>query len=325
MEQKSNIILKKIKLKKKNPKRMISLENKKLKQIRLVKQPIKRTFHRPTSAFAYKNINNIVHLYKNNKNAKVDILWTLNLRQSDFSSDLNNEKYKKNRELMNQVKEPSFYQEDLEKYVKKRMKKSKSSNEVNLPSLHNYSYLFKNKLTETHGTILNNKDLLKFELNLRTSNYNNNSNKKNEKENINNKKINAKNEIKKIKWDNNIHRDIKKDLYTVNYNKNMNLTNDKLKKNWLEEKLVMRPYKVVFKKVRYDDNSDIIKKNYIKDKDIAYNKLGDIYSYKPYNDKYNEKNYNNIENLLNGNNKSQQNIWFQLSLRQDLNKKSFHK
>ena len=107
----------------------------------------------------------------------------------------------------------------------------------------------------------------------------------------------------------------------------MNLTSDKLQSSWLEEKLVMRPYKVVFQKVRYDDNSNIIKKNYIKDKDKAYNKLGDIYSYKPYNDKYNEKNYNNIENLLNGNNKSQQNVWFQLSLRQDinLNKKSFHK
>lgn len=323
MEQKSNILLKKIKLKKKHPKRLISTDNKKLKQIRLVKQPIKKTFHRPTSAFAYQNINNIVHLFKNNKNNKVDILWTLNLRNSDFSFDLNNEKYKKNRELMNHVREPSFYQEDLEKYVKKRMKKSRSTNEVNLPSLNNYSYLIKNKLTETHGTILNNKDLLNFELTLRTSNFN--GNKKNEKENINNKNNNDKKEIKKIKWNNIIIRDKKRDLYTDNYNKNMNLTNDKLQSNWLEDKLVMRPYKVVFQKVRYDDNNNIIKKNYIKDKDKAYNKLGDIYSYKPYNDKYNEKNYNNIENLLNGNNKSQQNVWFQLSLRHDLNKKSLHK
>ena len=145
MEQKSNILLKKIKLNKKNPKRIVSIENKKLKQIRLVKQPIKSPFNRTSSAFAYKNINNIVHLYKNNKNSKVDILWTLNLRNSD-SFDLNNEKYKKNRELMNHSKEPSFYQEDLEKYIKRKIKKSKSTNEINLPSLNNYSYLFKNKL-----------------------------------------------------------------------------------------------------------------------------------------------------------------------------------
>ena len=327
MEQKSNILLKRIKIKKKHPKRVTSTENKKLKQIRLVKQATKQPFHRPTSVLAYKNINNIIHLYKNNNNSKVDIMWTLNLRNSEFSFDLKNEKFKKNRELMNYSKEPSFYQEDLEKYIKKRMKKSKSTNEVNLPSLNSYSYLYKNKLTETHGTILNNKDLLNFELTLRASNYN--DNKKNDKENINNKnnKNNEKNEIKKIKWNNLIHRDKKIDLYTINYNKNMNLTSGKLQNSWLEEKLVMRPYKVVFQKVRYDDNSNIIKKNYIKDNDKAYNKLGDIYSYKPYNDKYNEKNYNNIENLLNGNNKSQQNVWFQLSLRQDinLNKKSFHK
>ena len=211
MEQKSNILLKKIKLKKKHPKRVTSTENKKSKQIRLVKQAIKQPFHRPTSVLAYKNINNIIHLYKNNNNSKVDIMWTLNLRNSEFSFDLNNEKYKKNRELMNHAKEPSFYQEDLEKYIKKRMKKSKSTNEVNLPSLNSYSYLFKNKLTETHGTILNNKDLLNFELTLRTSNYN--GNKKNDKENINNKNNNnnnEKNEIKKIKWNNLIHRDKKK-------------------------------------------------------------------------------------------------------------------
>ena len=247
MEQKSNVLLKKIKLKKNHPKRVTPAENKKLKQIRLVKQPIKKPFLRQTSALAYQNINNIVHLFKNNKNNKVDIEWTLNLRNTDFSFDLNNEKYKKNRELMNHVKEPSFYQEDLEKFVKKRMKKSKSTNEVNLPSLNNYSYLFKNKLTETHGTILNNKDLLNFELNLRSSNYI--GNKNNEKENVNKKNNNDKNEIKKIKWNNIIHRDKKKDLFTIDYNKNMNMTSDKLQSTWLEEKLVMTPYKVVFQKL----------------------------------------------------------------------------
>ena len=98
-------------------------------------------------------------------------------------------------------------------------------------------------------------------------------------------------------------------------NKNSDKISEKLKNSWLEEKLVNRPYKVILKKMKYDDNSHIIKKIYVKDKEKAFNTLGENYSYKPYNDKYSEKNYNNIENLLNNNNKSQQNVWFQLSLR----------
>ena len=265
-------------------------------------------------------MNNIAHLFKNNHYSNVDILWTLNLRNTDLSYDLNNEKYLKNKELMNHVKEPSFYQEDLEKYVNRKIKKSKSAYtyEVNLPALNKYSYLFKNKLTETHGTILNNTNLLNFELTLRTSNNNTRY------ENINkNNKNDEKKGIRKIKWNDNIYKDKKKDLYTVDYNKST--TSDKLQNSWLEEKYVNRPYKIIYKKIRYNDNKDLMTKVYVRDKEKAYNKLGDTFSYKPYNDKYSEKNYNNIENLLNGNNKSQQNVWFQLSLREDLNKKLPHK
>lgn len=319
MEKKHNILLKKIKINKKHPIRVISTEKPKFKKIKLVKS-INKQKHRPTSALVNQNINNISHLFKNNHYSNVDILWTLNLRNTDLTYDLNNEKYLKNRELMNHVKEPSFYQEDLEKYMNRKIKKSKSTYtyEVNLPTLNKYSYLFKNKLTETHGTILNNTNLLNFELTLRTSNDNTKT------ENINkNNKNDEKKEIRKIKWNNNIYKDKKKDLYTVDYNKSS--TSDKLQNSWLEEKYVNRPYKIIYKKIRYNDNKDLITKVYIRDKEKAYNKLGDTFSYKPYNDKYTEKNYNNIENLLNGNNKSQQNVWFQLSLREDLNKKLPHK
>ena len=319
MEKKRKILLKKIKINKKHPIRVISTEKPKFKKIKLVKS-IRNQKHRPTSALANQNINNISHLFKNNHYSNVDILWTLNLRNTDLTYDLNNEKYLKNRELMNHMKEPSFYQEDLEKYVNRKIKKSKSTYtyEVNLPTLNKYSYLFKNKLTETHGTILNNTNLLNFELTLRTSN----DNTKNENINKNNKN-DEKKEIRKIKWNNNIYKDKKKDLYTVDYNKSS--TSDKLQNSWLEEKYVNRPYKIIYKKIRYNDNKDLMTKVYIRDKEKAYNKLGDTFSYKPYNDKYTEKNINNIENLLNGNNKSQQNVWFQLSLREDLNKKLPHK
>ena len=312
MENKSKL-LKKIKLNKNHPIRVISTGNRKTKNIKLIKHiNSKKLNHRPTSALANQNMNNFAHLFKNNQNNNVDILWTLNLRNSDYNIDSSNKKYKQNRELMHYIKEPSFYQEDLEKYVKKKMKKSKSAYEVDLPSLNKYSYLFKRKVTETHGTILNNKDLLNFELSLRKTKMNDTKNKDN------NNKNDDKKEVKKSNWDSNIYKNKEKDLYTVNYN--INITNEKLKNNWIKEKLVNRPYKVVLKKIRYDDNNDLIKKNYIKDKEKAYINLGENYSFKPYNDKYCEKNYNNIENLLNGNCKSQQNVWFQLSLRNDVKK-----
>lgn len=313
MEKKLKL-LKKIKIKNNHPIRVISTENPKINKIKLIHKlkNTKISNHRPISALANQNMNNFAHLFKNNQNANVDILWTLNLRNSDISFDSNNEKFKKNKELINHIKEPSFYQEDLEKYIHKKMKKSKSAFEVNLPSLNQFSYLFKKKISETHGTILNNQELLHFETTLRKTNFKENKNKNN------NDKHNDKKEIKKKDWNSIIYKDKYKDLYTVNYN--MNTTSEKLKNNWLEEKLVMRPYKVILNKIRYDDKSDLIKKTYIKDKEKAYDKLGENYSFKPYNDKYSEKNYNNIENLLIGNNKTQQNVWFQLGLRNNGNK-----
>ena len=158
MENKSNILLKKIKLNQKQPIREISNKKQKINHIKLInltkrKKPEKRL----TSVLANQNMNNFANLYKHNQNSKLDILWTLNLRQSDTSLGSSYEKYIKNKELINQIKEPSFYQEDLDKYMKKKMTKSKSSNEIYLPTLNQYSHLFRSKLTETHGTTINNK------------------------------------------------------------------------------------------------------------------------------------------------------------------------
>ena len=322
MEKKGKKLLKIIKLnkKKKHPIRVVSTDNKKQSHIKLIKSyNSKNSNLRPTSALSNQNMNNIAHLFKS-KNSNIDILWTLNLRKSEYTTDTYNNSYKKNRELMSHIREPSFYQEDLDKYVKKKMKKSKSAFEVNLPTLSKYSYLFKNKLSETHGTILNNKDLLNFEITLRKGDFMKNKKKENNSKSMNSKE---KKENEKNNWNNSIYKDKKKELYTVNYNRNT--ANEKMKNNWIDEKLVMRPYKVVFKKIKYDDNSTLITKKYIKDKEKAFDKLGETYSYKPYNDKYHEKNYHKIENLLNGNNKSQQNVWFQLSLRQNSNKILLHK
>ena len=276
----------------KRPIRIISKVNQKLKNVKIKKDKdnTPRRVHRPTSALANQNMNNFSHLFKNN-NSNMDILWTLNLRQPDY-------KETKSKSKIEAMKEPSFYREDLEKYIKKKIKKSKSVKNVDLPSIINYSHLYKKKISDTHGTIINNQDLLYYELTLR-------------EHNLKNKKTNVV--FNKYKWNNIIYTVKKDDLEIMKYNNNN--SSEKLKSNWLNDKYVNRPYKIIFKKVKYNGKSDIIKRHYIKDKNKAYNILGDTYSLKPYNDKYTEKNYKNIQDILNSNEKTQQEIWFQLGLR----------
>jgi hypothetical protein len=196
----------------------------------------------------------------------------------------------------------------LDKYIKKKIRKSKSSNNIDLPSLCQNSHLYKKKLSDSHGTLLNNKDLLYYELNLRQNNLKSKKNNEN---------------IKKNKWNNMIFKEKKNNLDIMNYSNNN--STEKLKNNWLNEKLVNRPYKKIFRKIRYNNKSNIIIREYIKDRNKAYNKLGDNYSLKPYNDKYSEKNYKNIQDMLNASNQTQQTIWFQISLRSSNNNKNIYK
>jgi hypothetical protein len=242
---------------------------------------------------ANQNINNFTHLFKNNQNSNINILWTLSLRQSVYGSNLKTDKDKSKIELM---KEPSFYKEDLDKYIKKKMKKSKSAYDMELPSLSQNTHLFKKKISDKHGTNFNNKNLLFYELTLREHDLNE-----------------SHKEFNKSKWNNNVYKEKDKDLIINNYN--TIITSEKLRTTWLNEKLVNRPFKILFKKIQYKPNGNIILKNYIKDKDKAYNMLNDNYSLKPYNDKYTEKNYIKIKDLLRGNDKSQEQIWFKLNLR----------
>ena len=59
-----------------------------IEQNNLTKKNNKKKTHRPTSILANQNMNNFSHLFKNYQNANIDILWTLNLRQSDNSTNL---------------------------------------------------------------------------------------------------------------------------------------------------------------------------------------------------------------------------------------------
>ncbi len=289
---KSNIKLRNAMMNLKKPLKEESTGNQKIKNIKNNKDNnIQQKVHRPTSALANQNMNNFSHLFKNNQNTNIDILWTLNLRQPEYREA-------KSKSKIKAMKEPSFYRKDLEKYIRKRIKKSKSTDNINLPSLINYSHLYKQKISDTHGTTINNKNLLNFELTLR-------------EHDLHNKKMH--NYLKKYKWNSMIYTAKKDDLEIMNYSNIIG--NEKLKSNWLNDKYVNRPYKIIFKKMKYNGKSDIIKRHYIKDKNKAYNILGDTYSLAPYNDKYTIKNYNDIKDIFNFGEITQQKIWFKLGLR----------
>ncbi len=169
--------------------------------------------------------------------------WTLNLRtykdKTNLNKDLNDDK--KNKE----IGEPSFYLQDLEKYKKKKINRSKSAYEINtLPQLGKCAFVFK-KNSNTHGTILS-QSLLNYELNLRTTKPNNNKSNK-QKENDNNNKI--KNINKDNQWNNSTIIPKSKYLYsTISY---PNIKN--LKINGVKEKFVLHPYKPSFTKIDYYD------------------------------------------------------------------------
>ena len=97
---------------------------------------------------------------RNEDGASMDqISWIINLRE------YNNKKIiAKNN---NNILEPSFYRDDLNSYIRKKMKKSKSAIDVeNVPIFHKISFLFKKKISDMHGTVIN-KGLLNYQLNLR--------------------------------------------------------------------------------------------------------------------------------------------------------------
>ena len=234
---------------------------------------------RPASSYYTKNVNAYLYLYSV-KNQETNELndWVLNLRSDN--TKLNNHINK------TALAEPSFYQQDLENYLKKKkietkLKKSKSVISRNkYPTLSQYLFLFKKT---SDGTPLT-QDLLNFELNLRT----------------------PKKCVKILhKWNSSCN--IKKNNFTsIDYPVNL--------KKGIKEKYIMRPYSVTIKKVEYNGNN-IIKKKCQKDFTKAYEKFGEHYSQGPYNDKYDEKNYYVVESLIGNNAKNQSSTWYNLGLR----------
>ena len=256
------------------------------------------------SSIEKRKLKDLTHLYRNSQNSDIDIKWTLSLRSSEL--ELNSKEEDKRRLNFNKIKPPSFFDMDVKNYIKKKNERKDSYDKIILPNLIKYRNLFKKRLSNTHGTTLNCRSLLDFELNLR----------KHDNENKKNKNKFIKSSIlfgKQPKWDNSILTTKKDDLNLINYSMDLDKHSNI---SCLEEKFVNRPYQIIFKKYKYNDNRIIYRKKYIKNKNKAYNYLGG-YHVGPYidNANYKERDYNNIVASMKPKERNQSNISFNFNLR----------
>lgn len=225
-------------------------------------------YQRPSTSVRSKNINSYRYLFDNrNKESKDYSNWVINLRFFD----------KAEKRPVTSFKEPKFYQDDLNKYIKRRSKTSKKS--IIYPNFTRYKHFFQRN-EDSHGTSTNEATLY-FNLTLR----NNNSNA-----------------LKK--WDS----------VTSTANTNYMMSRLPLDER-LNEKYLIRPYNFDFKKENYN-GQNIITKKVLKDKVKAFNYLGSHLVSPSYNDNYVEKDFNKVRGLFNVDNKNQTNIWYILKLRQ---------
>ena len=239
---------------------------------------------RPNSSHFSANINNYRFLFDiNNKESIANTKWVLNLRVFD------NFKTKNKRFLG----EPSFYQNDLEKFIQRRKKLSKSKSAFTFNKISNFSkyrHFFKRN-DGNHGTYLT-SPLLNFNINLRKNS----------------------NLTPQHKWISSTNDDSKKFYFSCSNFYKENIPGRMTDKN------IWRPYKKKKKKSEYNGNKLIIK-NVKRDERKAYDVLGEHLSLTPYNDKYTEKNIFKIKEFMNSVEQSQARTWYHIKLRNYYNDK----
>jgi len=303
MKTKPRLLFKKLKIIKK-PSQINSAKSHELKLIKRRILGNKSEEEKMMSALEKQKLSDLSHLFRSSQNSDIDVRWTLSLRNS--RNDSNSKEFKKKILKYNNIKPPSFFYRDHENFIKKKNVKADNYDDIILPNLVTYRRLFKNNFCDTHGTILNNRSLLDFELNLRKVN---NRNKTKNKSFIN-KTLKYE---KEPKWDKSISIIKKDDLNLINYSLDYDIYS---KVDCLREKFVNRPFKVIFHKMKFDDKSFIFKKEYIKDKNKAFNNLGEFSSLEPYKDKYeDEKNYTPFIKAYNPKDINQSDLRYNFSLR----------
>ena len=234
---------------------------------------------KPESSKHSANVNNYRFLFDiKNKESVENIKWVLNLRVLDD--------FKKRRKKL--LGEPSFYQDDLDKFMKTRRKnliKSKSADEFNvLSNFTSYKHFFK-RYEDNHGT-LTTIPLLKYKMSLR----------------------NGSNISPQNKWISNTNIESNKYYFSCS-----DFFRDKIHGK-MTDRNIMRPYKIEFSKSEFDGSKLWIKKAK-RDEKKAYNIMGDHLSLMPYNDRYYEKNVFQIKDILKSIGKSQSRTWYHISLR----------
>ena len=272
---KMNINKKRIKLEKN--KEALSLPKFKSFTTKYSSQKEKKILRPETSNFSG-NINNYRFLFDTtNKESSSTTNWVLNLRIF--------EDYKKIKKKL--LGEPSFYQNDLDKFIKKRNKLTKSKSSMVFTTLSNisqYKHFFK-RFNDNHGTYLTN-DLLNYNMNLRTDIHT----------------------LPENKWISNRKINLNKFYYSCsNFYKNDI-------RGKLSDQNIMRPYKMDFSKTSYN-GADLWVKTAKRDEKTAYNVMGDHLSLRPYNDEYKVKNINNIKEFMKGINACQSRLWYHMNLR----------
>ena len=204
----------------------------------------------------------------------------------NWSINLRDYEINKKKITFQKINPPSFYEIDEKKYKKKNLIKSNSTNDIFV--FNSIKHLLS---TYTSGETLDNNTFI-FERTLRKF--------KLKKEHF----VNHKN-----KWNN------------ITSNSFLNSLNYLPVSDKLNEKYILRPYKVIRKNASVGD-LEIIQKQYVKDEKFALNWFGEHKSKLPYNDIHKCKNFYEFENVLKGKNQNRTQLFFELGLRNQFEKKN---
>ncbi len=204
----------------------------------------------------------------------------------NWSINLRDYEINKKKITFQKINPPSFYEIDEKKYKKKNLTKSNSAKEVFV--FNKFKHLLS---TSTSGETLDNNTFI-FQRTLRKF--------KLKKEHI----FNHKN-----KWNN------------ITSNSFLNSSNYLPVNDKLNEKYILRPYKIIRKNTSFGD-LEIKQRKYVKDDKFALNWFGEHLSKLPYKDIYKCKNFYEFENILTGKNQSRIQLFFELGLRNQFEKKN---
>ena len=264
-----------------NSKNFFSKRNRSASMSSIKKGKLNNQYDIHDNPFYPKNFNVYRHLTNHTLKLKpTEIKWSIELRGYPKMKYISKEEQL--AKLKNQIP-PRFYEEDLEKYIKKKgMKHSNSAKTLTSTTSSNWRLLRHLTKSSNGQTVTANQ--FNFATTLREF-------KPTKGVFINSKEwVNHTGELKRPST-----------CYLKGEQKN--------------EKFIMRPYSVIKDRVEIGKDT-IIRRKYMKNKTEAYDWFGEHYSSPPFNDVYQEKNFQAIKNYLCEGRRTVSECMFQLGLRQ---------